>query len=373
MDYGLTEQQEILRKSAKDFLTAECPKSLVRQMFEDEKGFPPDLWKKIAELGWPFLVFPEEYGGGGGSFIDLCVLIEETGRFLLPGPFLSTVIGGLAILEAGNEEQKKRLLPQIASGETIATLAFTEPSAVYTWDGITTKAAEKDNHYILNGTKLFIPDAHIADHIICVTRTGKTESITMFLVDAKSNGLTLTPLRTMARNKEFEVKLENVEVSRENMLGKPGDGWTAIEKVLHKATIAKSAEMLGEAQQVLDLATDYVKERKQFGVPVGSFQAVQHHMANMLIDLEGARFLIYQAAWKLSEGLPCDKEVAMAKAWASDGLNRVAALGHQCIGGVSLIEDHDLPLYMRRIKQDETTFGDAVFHREKLAHQLTGR
>jgi alkylation response protein AidB-like acyl-CoA dehydrogenase len=373
MDYALTEQQEILKKSAREFLTAECPKSLVRQMFEDEKGFPPNLWKKMAELGWPCLVFPEEYGGGGASFIDLCVLIEETGRFLLPGPLLSTLIGGLAILEAGNEEQKKRLLPKIASGEAVATLAFTEPSAVYTSDGIATIATEKGKNYILNGTKLFIPDAHVADHIVCVARIGKTENIATFVVNAKSKGLSLTPLRTMARDKEFEVKLENVEVPGENVLGKLEDGWTAIEKVLQKAAIAKSAEMLGEAQQILELTVDYVKERKQFGVPVGSFQAVQHHMANMLTNLEGARFLIYQAAWRLSEGLPCDKEVAMAKAWASDGLNRVAALGHQCIGGVALMEDHDLPLYMRRIKQDETTFGDAIFHREKLARQLTDR
>lgn len=373
MDYGLTEQQEILRKSAREFLTAECPKPLVRQMFEDEKGFPPNLWKQIAELGWPCLVFPEEYDGGGASFIDLCVLIEETGRFLLPGPFLSTIIGGLAILEAGSEEQKKKLLPKIASGESIVTLALTEPSAVYTPDGIATTAIAKGDSYVLNGTKLFVPDAHVADHIICAARIGKTKGITMFLVDAKSKGLSLTPLRTMARDKEFEVKLDNVEVPKENALGKPGDGWAALEKVLQKAAIAKSTEMLGEAQQVLELAADYVKERKQFGVPVGSFQAVQHHMANMLVDLEGARFLIYQAAWRLSEGLPCDKEVAMAKAWASDGLNRVAELGHRCIGGVSLMEDHDLPLYMRRIKQDETTFGDAIFHREKLARQLTGR
>jgi len=374
MDFGLSEHQNILKKSARDFLARECPKKLVREMFDDEKGYPPQLWKRIADLGWVGMVFPEEYDGGGGDFLDLTVLLEEMGRACLPGPFLSTVIAGMIILEAGNENQKRKLLPKIAAGESIVTLAITESSALYTPEGINATAIAEEQDYIMSGTKLFVPDAHVADCLICVVRTedscAKSGGITLFLVDSKSTGISCNPLLTMAGNKEFEVLLDKVSVPQGNMLGELGQGWEVVESVLRKAAVAKCAEMVGAAHQALELTVDYVKERVQFGRPVGSFQAVQHHCANMLIALEGARFLTYEAAWLISENLPHAKEVAMAKAWASDACNKVVLLAHQCTGGVSLIEDHDMPLYTRRIKQDETTYGDADFHREFLACEL---
>jgi len=375
MDYGLSEEQEMLRKMARDFLTSECPKTLVREMVEDERGYPPELWRKMAELGWMGLAFPEQYDGTGGSFLDLVVLLTEMGRACLPGPFFSTVIlGGTTILEMGSESQKRELLPAIARGDIIVSLALTEPSVKYTANGITVAAVADGEEYVITGTKLFVPDAHISNYIICVTTTsgGKSnqEGVTLFLVDAKSPGLSCTLLKTMAGDKQCEVVFNQVRVSQQNMLGELDHGWSGVEKVLQKAAVAKCAEMVGGAQQVLEMTVDYVKQRVQFGRPVGSFQAVQHHCANMITDVDTSRFITYQAAWRLSQGLPCAREVAMAKAWVSEAYRRVAALGHQSIGGVAFIEDHDMPLYFKRAKAAEFAFGDATLQREIVAQKI---
>lgn len=374
MDLSLDETQEMLRKMARDFFMDKCPKSLVREMVADERGYPPELWREMSQLEWMGLIIPEEYGGTGGSFLDLAVLLEEMGRACLPGPFFSTVVlGGLTLLEAGNEEQKKEFLPRLSRGELIFTLALTEPSAKYTPDAIQVKAKAEGEEYVIDGIKLFVPDAHIADYIICAARTREApppEGITLFLVDAKSPGISSTLLQTIAGDKQCEVVLDKVRVPKKNILGELNQGWSYIEKVLQKAAVAKCAEMVGGAQQVLEMCVSYAKERVQFGRPIGSFQAIQHHCANMATDVDGSRFITYQAAWKLSESLPSTKEVAMAKAWVSDAFRRVTALGHQVHGGVGFIEDHDMPLYYKRAKAWELVFGDAGFHREKVAQEL---
>ena len=369
MDYGLSEQQEMLKKTARDFLTTECPKSLVRQMVSDERGYPSELWHKMAELGWLGLAFPEKYGGTGGSFLDLAVLLEETGRACLPGPFFSTVVvAGMTILETGNDTQKQELLSKIAEGNLIVTLALTEPSGGYSADKVTVEAIADGNNYVISGTKLFVPDAHVADYIICVAKT--TSGVTLFLVDSKSPGISCTLLKTIAGDKQCEVVFDKVKVPKGNILGKEGQGDIQLQEILRKAAVAKCAEMVGSAQQVLEMTVDYVKDRKQFGVPVGSFQAVQHHCANMMTAIDTSRFITYQAAWKISEGLPHAKDAAMAKAWVSDAYKQVTKLGHQSMGGVSLMEDHDMPLYSKRAKAAELALGDADFHREALAQEL---
>jgi len=375
VDFSFTEEQEMLRKTARDFLEAECPKSLVREMVEDEKGYSPKLWRQMAELGWMGLVFPNEYGGTDGSFLDLVVLLEEMGRACLPGPFFSTVVlGGLTILKAGNEQQKREFLPKLINGDIVLTLALTEPQAKYNPASITVKAVADGNDHVINGTKLFVPDAHIADYMVCVARTKDEavleDGITLFLIDAKSPGISYTLLKTIAGDKQCEVVFDKVEIPRENMLGELHQGWAHMEKILQKAAVARCAEMIGGAQQVVEMTADYVKQRVQFGQPVGSFQAVQHHCANMLIDTEGAKYITYEAAWMLSQEMPCNMQVAMAKAWVSDAYRRVTALGHQVIGGVAQIEDHDMPLYSKRAKAAELAFGDADFHAEIVAQEL---
>ena len=306
MDFEFTEEQELLRKSARDFLQKECPKQLVKELDQSDEGHSPELWRKMASLGWIGLPFPEMYGGGGGSFLDLAVLLDEMGYNILPGPFFSTVVlGGLTILAAGNEEQKSTLLPQVSRGETILTLVLTEPSVSYDAAAIQTSAVPRNGDYVINGTKLFVPDAHIADFILCLARTINSENpeagITIFLVDSHSPGVKCTLLKTLARDKQCEVIFENVFVPGENVLGEVDRGWPVISSILQKATVAKCIEMVGGAQAALDMAVTYAKERIQFNRPIGSFQAIQHYCANMVSDVDGSRFVTYKAAWKVSE------------------------------------------------------------------------
>lgn len=375
MDLGLSEEQEMLKTSARDFLQKECPKKLVKQLDESDEGYSPELWRKMAQLGWLGLLFPEEYGGSGGSFLDLVVLLEEMGYNILPGPFFSTVVlGGSPILAAGNEEQKKELLPNIANGEAILTLALSEPSVRYDAAAVKATADARNGEYVINGTKLFVPDANVADFLLVVARTRETANpesgITVFLVDAKSPGLRTTLLKTLARDKQCEVVFEDVSVPKENILGELDRGWPTVQDILQKATVAKCAEMVGGAQAALDMAVAYAKERVQFNRPIGSFQAIQHYCANMVSDVDGSRFVTYKAAWKVSEGLPATMDVAVAKAWTSGAYGRVTLLAHQIFGAIGFTMDHDLHLYYRRAKASEMMFGDGAYHRAIVAREL---
>ncbi len=375
MDLSLSEEQEMLKKMARDFLTNRCPKTLVKEMETSEKGYSPELWQEMAGLGWMGLVLPEKYGGGGMSFLDLSVLLEEMGRSCLPGPFLSTVVlGSLPILDIGNEEQKREYLPKIASGEAIFTLALTEPNAKYDAASIAVKATADNNDYIINGTKLFVPDAHIADYLLCVARTNELakpeNGITIFLVDAKSPGISCAVLKTIASDKLYEVVFDQVRVPKKSILGQLDQGWSEVQKIIERAAVAKCCETLGGIQQMLEMTVDYAKERKQFDRPIGSFQVIQHYCANMATDVDGSRFSTYQAAWTLSEGLPCTKEVAIAKAWLSEACKRVTALAHQIHGAIGVTIDHDLQFYTRRANAAEATFGDADFYREIIAQEM---
>jgi len=374
MDFALSEMQEMLKTTARDFLEKECPKSYVRQMETDEKGYTPELWKKIAELGWLGLTFPEKYGGSDGSFLDLAVLLEEMGRACFPGPFFSTVVlSGLLILDAGSEEQKAELLPKVASGELILALALTEPANSYEPSGVKLKATQEGDNFVLNGTKLFVSDAHIADYIICAARTrdgNGEDGISLFLVDAKAPGLSTTLLKTIGGDKQCEVVFDQVKVTREQLIGELDKGWPPIERTIERAALAKCAEMVGGGQQVIEMVVEYAKDRHQFGKPIGSFQAIQFHCANILTNVDISRYLTYEAAWKLSEELPHKMEVAIAKAGVGDAYHEVVRLGQQVISGVGYTEDHDMHLYFNRAKAAELLFGNADFYREKVAQEL---
>jgi alkylation response protein AidB-like acyl-CoA dehydrogenase len=375
MDLGLSEEQEMLKASARDFLQKECPKRLVRQLDEIDEGFSSELWQKMAKQGWMGLVFPERYGGNDGNLLDLTVLLEEMGYNILPGPFFSTVVlGGLTILAAGSEEQKAELLPKVASGELILSLALTEPTASYEAASVQTKAIARNGEYVISGIKLFVLNANVADYILCVARTKETENaedgITIFLIDAKSPGVRCSLLKTLARDKQCEVVLDSVTVPKDNIIGKRDEGWPIMKGVLERATVAKCAEMVGGAQAALDMAVNYAKERVQFGRPIGSFQAIQHYCANMVMDVTGSRFITYKAAWKVSEGLPATEDVAIAKTWTSEAYGRVTLLAHQIFGAIGFTMDHDIHLYYRQAKAGEIIFGDADFQRAIVARQL---
>jgi alkylation response protein AidB-like acyl-CoA dehydrogenase len=375
MDFSLTEEQAMLKNTARDFCRSECPIKLVREVEEDEKGYSPQLWHKMAELGWIGLLFPEDYGGLNLSFLELAIILEEMGRVVLSGPFISTVLlGGFPILKAGTEEQKGEFLSHIANGDLIMTLALTEPSATYEASGIQTQAIPEGDDYSISGTKLFVSDAHIADWLLCAARTNdsanKEDGITLFLVNAKSPGIGYTLLRTMASDRQCEVVFDKVKVPKRNILGELGRGWGVIAETFERATVAHCAFLLGIVQSILEMTTDYAKQRVQFGQPIGSFQAIQHKCVNMLIDIEGVRAITYKVAWMLSKDLPCTKEVSMAKAWLSQASRRVFAEGHQIHGGIGFTKDYDLQLYTRRAKGTTALFGDDDFHREIIAQQM---
>jgi alkylation response protein AidB-like acyl-CoA dehydrogenase len=375
MNLAFSEEQEMLKKMARDFLTDKFPKTVVKELEGGELGYSPELWKEMAGLGWMGLVLPEKYGGSGMGFLDLAVLLEEMGRACLPGPFFSTVIlGGLTIADVGSEEQKQKYLPKIASGEMFFTLALTEPSAQYDADAIETKATADKDGYVINGTKLFVPDAHIANYMIVAARTDEKakaeKGISLFIVDGKSPGISSSVLKTIANDKLCEVVFKGVKVPKENLLGKLNEGWGEVEKLIQRAAVAKCCEMVGCIQQALDMTVSYAKERKQYDRPIGSFQVIQHYCADMATDVDGTRLATYQAAWMLSEGLPCAKEIAIAKAWAGEACQRVMAIAHQIHGAIGVTIDHDLQYYTRRAKAAEVSFGDASFYREVVAKEM---
>ena len=372
MELGLDEAQQMLKTSAREFLGAECPDTLVREMELDERGFTPELWQKIADQGWLGLVVPERYGGVGLSFFDLTILLEETGAAMLPGPFFATVVmGSMTIMEAGSEEQKEELLSAIAEGHSIVTLALLEPTASWRPEGVEATASAAGDGYLLNGTKLFAPYAHVSDQIIVAARTGSApRDVTLFLVPQSADGVSQTLLKTIASDRQSEIVLKDVAVPESAVLGKVNIGWETIEKVILWGAAAKCAEMVGGAQRVLDMTVDYAKQRVQFGRPIGAFQAVQHHCANMASDVEGCRYITAQAAWKLSEGAPAEQDVAIAKAWVSEAYRRICATGHQVHGAIGFTKEHNMQLYSRRAKEAELAFGDADFHLETVAQGI---
>ena len=375
MNLDFSEEQIMLREMARNFLTDKFPKSIVGEMEASETGYSPETWKEMAELGWMGLAIPEQYGGGGMTFMELAVLLEEMGRACLPGPYFSTVVlGALPILALGNSEQKTRYLPAIAGGEMIVTLALSENNGRYDAAGVQTRAVLNNDDCVINGTKLFVSDANIADYIICVTRTKETENpeegITIIIVDAKTPGISLTPLKTIARDKLCEVVFDNVTVPKENILGEEHKGWAGASAIQETAATAKCFDIVGSLQKVFEITIEYAKERNAFGQPIGSFQAVQHHCANMATDINGAMLSAYQAAWKISEGLPGTWEVAVAKAWASKVSPRVMALAHQIHGAIGTTMDHDLHYYTRRTKAAESAFGDTDFYQRLVAREI---
>jgi 3-oxocholest-4-en-26-oyl-CoA dehydrogenase beta subunit len=375
MNLKLSEEQEMLKTMARDFLTTKYPKTAVKEIQADEKGYSTQLWKEMAELGWQGLVIPDAFGGNGMTFQDLSVLLEEMGRAVMPGPFFATVmLGAYPIMDAGTEEQKNEYLKKIASGSAIFTLALNEIDGLYEAGSMETQAVAAGNDYVINGTKLFVPSANVADYILCVTRTaagGNPENgISIFIVDAKSAGIKTTVLKAIDNEKLCEVVFQNVRVPKQNLLGRLNGGWTLIQKTIDRAAIAKCCDMLGSMQSALEMTVQYAKDRKQFGEPIGKLQIIQHYCANMAVDVDGLKFVTYQAVWLNSENLGGTKEASIAKAWASDSSDRVMALAHQVHGAIGVTIDHDLQYYTKRIKTAVATMGDAAFHREIIAQQM---
>jgi alkylation response protein AidB-like acyl-CoA dehydrogenase len=375
MDFAFSEEQEMLRSSARDFLAKECSPSYVRRVMEAEDAWDEALWGKLAELGWTGLGIPEAYGGVG-TFLDLVVVLEEAGRALLPGPFFSTM--GLAVpalLEAGTESQKQTVLNRIASGEARATLAFSEPAGRWDAEGVQLLGAERRRDgWRLDGVKLFVPDAGVADYLVVAARTRPAgeEGVSLFLIEGRPPGLSIAPLKTMDMTRRwYEVRFEGVELPAGSLMGTVDEGWPALKRALEWGETALCAEMIGGAQHVLDVSVDFAKTRHQFGRPIGVYQAVSHKLADMLLETESARSATYYAAWTIDADAP-DRSLAasMAKAYVSDTYRRSAGNGIQVHGGIGFTWEHDMHLYFKRAKASEVTLGDATYHRELVAQAL---
>jgi len=379
MDVGFTEEQELLRETARKFLDAECDSRFVRERMAEPGAVTDAFWRQLAEQGWLGIVYPEADGGSGLGLVDLVVLMEEMGRRVMPGPFLSTVVlGGAAIAEAGSPAQRAEWLPQIAAGEARAALAWTEPALRWDAAGVTLRARETAAGFTLSGTKLFVGDAHLADIVVVAARTrdGSTleDGVSLFLMPKDAPGLAVTLMPTIDETRKLcEVRLDNVALPASALLGEKHSGWAPLARVVARATVALCAEMCGSAQQVLDMTVDYAKLRVAFGKPIGSYQGVKHQAADMLVALENTKSLTYYAAWAFDQGLEEGPlAVAMAKAAASDMARKVAGTGIQLHGGIGMTWEHDLQLYFKRAKASEVAFGDATWHRERVARLING-
>jgi alkylation response protein AidB-like acyl-CoA dehydrogenase len=375
VNFDLTIEQKLLKDSARDFFAKEIDKDYVREMAKDEKGFAKEIWRKMANLGWMGLLIPDTYGQLEMSFIDMAILLQEMGYSCFPGPFFSTaVLGVITITEGGSDGQKKIILPKVASGDHLLTLAWTEREGGYTGKGVSLSAIPDNGHYLLSGTKIFVPDAHVADTILCVVRTGDSgggnNGLSILALDKESKGITINLLENFTGVKLCEIIFDRVKVPVKGLIGGVDQGWNVLRTVLAKAGVAKCAEMIGGAEKVLEMTVDHAKKRVQFGRPVGSFQAIQHHCADMLTFLETSKFMTYQTCWRITKGLPFEKEASMSKAWVSDSYKRLVELGHQVMGGLGFMEEIDLNLYFSRAKAAELAFGDADFHRELVAQAL---
>jgi alkylation response protein AidB-like acyl-CoA dehydrogenase len=374
MDFGLNEDQETLAKYARDFLTNECPTSFVRTMMESETAHDAAFYGKMAQLGWMGIAIPEAFGGQGMTYVDLAVLLEEMGRSVLPGPFFATVcLAAPVITEAGSDEQRKALLGPIASGERTAALAYTEPNARVDASGIELLARPQDGGFVLSGTKSFVLDAHVADTIVVAGRTSDgddpAEGITLFSVDPKANGVSVSQLKAMDMTRRLcEVALDGVKVGAGAVLGEVDKGWPRLERALQRSAALLSAGCVGGANQVLDMSVAYARDRIQFGRPIGSFQAVKHKCADMLVDVEMSRSAMYYAAWAASEDDPeLPLAASMAKAYCSEAYLRVAGNGIHVHGGIGFTWEHDMQLYFKRAKADEVLLGDPTHHRDLVS------
>jgi alkylation response protein AidB-like acyl-CoA dehydrogenase len=379
MDITLSKAQQDMSKEARRFLKKECPKEFIEQMFEDPKGYTDDLWSKLTELDWPAMIIPEKYNGMGMDLFDLVMVLEETGRSLLPGPFFSTVVlAAQTIMAAGNDAQKQAWLPKIAEGKVKGTLALYEPDSGSDPEYIQMQAAADGAGYILNGTKMLVSDAHVSDFMICAARTSSgndpNSGITLFIVDTKASGVTVTLLPTMDSTRKYcAVEFKNVKIDAAGVLGEKDKGWAPLFAAIQRANVAVCAESIGGAQWAMEAATEYAKMRIQFDQPIGAFQAIKHRCAQMFADVESSRSLMYYAAWAQDNEDPTTAAIAAsaAKAFCTEAYNNVVCGAVQVMGGAGFIWENEVHYYLKRAKANQVILGDPDYHREKLLRLMS--
>jgi alkylation response protein AidB-like acyl-CoA dehydrogenase len=370
MHFGFTQEQDILRQEARKFLDEQCPLEEVRRIAETTVGYSADLWQQLGELGWLGLTIPEAYGGAGLSWVDLVVLLEETGRSLFPSPLISTTLAARAVLEAGTDRHRQRCLPGLADGSRIGTLALLEDGDYLTPARIHLRGEPDGEGFVLDGTKHFVADVAQADLLLVVFRTGPEEhDLTLALIDGEARGVSAKSRPSLDETKRVgSLELDGVRVTQEDILGDVSQAWPVISRLLDRGAVAVTAESIGAAEAALHLTVQFAKDRVQFGSPIGRFQGVKHPLAEMYVDIESVKSLLYFSAWALDESPDeAPRSVSLAKAYACDAFTRVGIDCIQLHGAVGYTLEYDVQLYLKRSKWARQMFGDADYHYDRVA------
>jgi alkylation response protein AidB-like acyl-CoA dehydrogenase len=364
----------MIKNAVREFLEAESPTSLVRQMEKDPLGYPPELWQKMAGLDWFGLALPEQYGGQGLELSYLGILFHEIGRHITPVPLHSTQVPALMVAKYGNAEQKQAILPRVCKGDLIMTFAFQEMDARLLPSAVQMEAKRDGDSFVLTGTKTFVDNFNVAEKLLVAARTSSgadaRNGITVFVVDANSNGVSHQPYVTTAKDKQSKVQFSGVRVPAANVIGEVDKGWTVARDMMDYATALISAQICGAARKDSELAFEYSKGRIAFGRPIGSFQSLQHMMADMLIWVDGAQLLTEEAIWRLGEGMPASVEVSQAKAFANEKCLAACRCSQQIHGGIGFMMEFDLHLWYRRVAAWGMRYGSSYEHRARVATAL---
>ena len=374
MDVLLNEEEEMVKNAAREFLEGECPPSLAREMEVDDLGYPPDLWRQMAQLGWLGMSLPESLGGQGLPVTYLGIIIEEMGRAIAPVPFHSTTVAALTIAADGTPEQQQSVIPKVCSGDSVLTWALTERDPRFLAETIQTQATEQGGNFVINGTKMFVDNFGASEKCLVVCRTSpasdSNQGLSLLLVNSSSAGITNIPLTTLAKDKQSQVIFENVSVPKANLIGQVDQGWPIAVTMIERATLLLCAQMVGATRKDAEMAIEYAKNRAAFGRPIGSFQSIQHLCADMTLWVDGAQMLTYEALWKMDEGLPFAVEISQAKSFCNDKCEAVVRSSQVIHGGIGFMMEFDLHLWFRRVTSWTMRLGTSFEHRSKIAKAL---
>ena len=377
MDILPSEEEQLLKNAAREFLEAEVSTALVREMELDENGYPPALWQQMADLGWLGLAIPEQYGGQGLPLTYMGLVMEELGRVLAPVPLHSTMVAALTIAESGSEEQKRELLPAVCSGSMVMTWAVIERDPRLIPSAIVQQTQPDGEGWILNGEKMFVDNFNVARSCLVAARTAPAsddnEGISLFLIDPNGVGVSQTPLVTIAKDKQSRVSLNNVRVTSTDLVGELHNGWPIVERMLERATALLCCQMLGATRKDADMAIEYAKNRVAFGRPIAAFQSIQHMCADMILFTDGVQLLTYEALWKMDQGMPAGVEVSQAKAFANEKCESVVRQSQVIHGGIGFMMEFDLHLWLRRVSAWTMRLGTTFDHRARIASALLDR
>jgi alkylation response protein AidB-like acyl-CoA dehydrogenase len=374
MDVLLTDEEKMVVASAREFLEGECSTTLVRQMEKDARGYPADLWRKAADMGWTGMCLPEAFGGQELPLIYLGLVMQEVGRALAPLPLHCTAVAAMAIASAASNALKQQILPAVCGGDVVLTWAFSEKDPRLLPETVQLSAQQQGDHFVLNGSKMFVDFFVASDHCLVAARTSQPNSlsdgISLFLVDSKASGISYVALKTLAKDQQCEVIFKDVKVSQSQLVGELHQGWPVMAKTLDLATVLLCTQMLGATRMDAEMAIDHAKFREAFGQPIGAFQSIQHTCADMIISIDGGELLAYEALWKMDNGMPAAVEVSQAKAFCNEKCIAVVRNSQSILGGIGFMMEFDLHLWYRRVTAWAMRLGTSFEHRERIAHAL---